>query len=33
MKLDNEIKTGLVMGASLVVGLYGVAYLLYLLAD
>jgi len=33
MKIDNEIKKGVVMGVSLVVGLYGVAYLLYLLAD
>jgi len=33
MKIDDEIKTGVVMGVSLVVGLYGVAYLLYLLTD
>ncbi len=33
MKIDDEIKTGVVMGVSLVGGLYGVAYLLYLLTD
>ena len=33
MKIDDEIKTGVVMGVSLVVGLYGIAFLLYLLAD